>query len=90
MSSKDHKVIAEAKRLFAEFYKIQDGVNPETRRKYLKDALESYGGFNTVTESEALARHFKMNIDYYWVNPCFTPEDEPHYELVEQVIVDGS
>ena len=90
MSGKDRQTLAEAKRLFAEFYKIQDGVNPETRRKYLKDALESYEGFNTTTESEAFARHFKMNIDYYWVNPCFTPEDEPHYELVEQVIVNES
>ena len=87
MSSKDHKTLAIAKEIFAQFYDIPDGVNPKTRRKYITDALRDYEGFNTSTESEALAKFIGFNIDYYWVNPCINPGDEPHYELVEQVIV---
>ena len=89
-SGKDRATLARAKKLFQEFYNIPEGTNPKTRRKYLLDALESYEGFNTATESEELAKFFKFNINYYWVNPCFTEEDKPCYELVEQVIIDES
>lgn len=37
----DKQIIAGGKKLFQEFYNIPDGVNPQTRRKYLTDAIDS-------------------------------------------------
>ena len=82
--------LAKGKQLFQQFYNIPEGVDPKTRRKFLTDALKNYEGFNTATESEALATFTKQNIDYYYVSPTSSKDEIPSYELIEQVIVDPS
>ena len=79
--------LSKGKKLFQKFYNIPDGKDPKTRRNYLTDALKNYDGFNSATESEALARLTQHNIDYYYADPCFNGET-PNYKLVEQIIVD--
>ena len=65
----DNQIIAGGKKLFQEFYNIPEGVNPETRQKYVNEAIDSYEGFDIAKESEALCRKFKVNIDYYYCSP---------------------
>ncbi|KAI5527115.1 hypothetical protein TVAGG3_0289040 [Trichomonas vaginalis G3] len=87
----DKAIIAGGKKLFQEFYNIPDGVNPETRRKYLNDAIDSYEGFDIAKESEALCKKFKVNIDYYYCSPQEKEDinvEDVDFELVESYIVD--
>ena len=55
------KILEGAKKLFKEVYNIPDGVNPETGKTYLLEALEKYPGLQP-NEYERYGKFLKSNI----------------------------
>ncbi len=81
-----NQIIANAKKDFQQFYNIPDGVNPETRRTYLRDALDKYEGLNLATELESLAEFHKININIFESAKRYKPTDRIKLTLIRKVV----
>ena len=69
-------------------YDIPDGVNPKTRRTYLSEALENYGGFNDAIDLEKLFKLKKINVRTFLCHNIGVERiEDVWYEQIEEFII---